>query len=212
MQGQIKLAVEETTSIEIFKEYRKYCHPLILLALVSFAYDFADKWMLQKFGGSIQQGYFQISSQFAAVSILATSSILNVFWKEIAEAWEKKDRKMMANLYLKISRGLVMLSVIVSGLLIPWTKEIINILLGATYANAWSVLAIMLLYPIHQSMGQIGGALLLATGQTHKYMFVSIAMMIISIPVSFFYWRQLIILGFQDFKWRRWGWHTKWFF
>jgi len=52
--------------------------------------------------------------------------------------------------------------------------------------NAWPVLAVMLLYPIHQSMGQIGGTMFLASGQTKKYMLVSIAMMLVSIPVSYF--------------------------
>jgi hypothetical protein len=54
------------------------------------------------------------------------------------------------------------------------------------YLKAWPVFAIMLLYPIHQSMGQIGGTMLYATGQTRKYMAVSAAMMLFSIPFSYF--------------------------
>ncbi len=178
--------IEKKSLNEILWDYWKYCKPLVALALVSFAYDFADKWMLQKFGGAAQQGYFQIANQFAAVSLLATTSILNVFWKEIADAWEKQDRARVAMLYRKVSRGLVMLGAIISGLLLPWSEQIVNIFLGEAYVNAWPVLAVMLLYPIHQSMGQIGGTMFLASRQTHRYMLVGIAMMLVSIPVSYF--------------------------
>lgn len=180
------LQVEEKSLREIFWDYWKYCKPMVALAFVSFAYDFADKWMLQKFGGATQQGYFQIASQFAAVSLLATSSILNVFWKEIADAWEKQDRARVEMLYRRVGRGLVMLGAIISGMLLPWSEFIVSIFLGAAYVQAWPVLAIMLLYPIHQSMGQIGGTMFLASGQTHKYMFVSIFIMMLSIPASYF--------------------------
>jgi O-antigen/teichoic acid export membrane protein len=54
-------------------------------------------------------------------------------------------------------------------------RAIVNIFLGSVYAHAWPVLAIMLLYPIHQSMGQIRGTMLFASGQTHRYMFVRVA-------------------------------------
>lgn len=170
---------------EIWSDYWKYCKPLVILALLNFAYDFADKWMLQKFGGAAQQGYFQIASQFAAVSLLATTSILSVFWKEIADAWARDDLSRVAMLYRKVSRGLVMLGAIVSGFLLPWSVQIVNTFLGPAYISAWPVLAVMLLYPIHQSMGQIGGTMFLASGQTHRYMFISAAMMLLSILVTY---------------------------
>lgn len=178
--------VENDASIkQIAWEYWVYCKPLIMLSLVSFLCDFADKWMLQKFGGATQQGYFQIANQFSTISLLATTSILSVFWKEIADAWARHDRARVAMLYSKVSRGLVMLGAITTGLLLPWSEQIVTIFLGQAYAQAWPVLAIMLLYPIHQSMGQIGGTMLLASGHTHKYMLVSLGIMLVSVPFSY---------------------------
>ncbi|MCG3110383.1 MAG: lipopolysaccharide biosynthesis protein [Candidatus Manganitrophus sp. SB1] len=175
----------EVTLKQIIREYWVYCKPLMMLSLIGFFYDFADRWMLQKFGGATQQGYFQIASQFANVSLLATASILNVFWKEMAASWAKRDNERVAMLYHKVSRGLVMLGAMITGLLLPWSKEIVMISLGQSYAQAWPVLAIMLLYPIHQSLGQIGGTMFLASGHTHKYMLVSASIMLVSIPFSY---------------------------
>jgi O-antigen/teichoic acid export membrane protein len=177
--------IPEQTVKEICLSYWDYCKPLLVLAIVSFAYEFADKWMLQKYGGAAQQGYFQIASQFSAVSLLATTSILNVFWQELASAWERQDRARAAVLYQKVCRCMVMLAASVSGLLFPWSEEIVNILLGAQYAGAWPTFAIMLFYPIHQSMGQINGAMFLASGKTRIYMYISIAVMLAATPVSY---------------------------
>jgi O-antigen/teichoic acid export membrane protein len=79
---------------------------MITLALVSFSYDFTNKWILQKFGGANQQGYFQVANQFAAVSLFATTSILDFFWKEIAHAWGAQDLARVVMLYRKVSRVL----------------------------------------------------------------------------------------------------------
>jgi len=177
---------EELRFWPMLREYGTYCRPLIALSIISFAFDFADKWLLQRFGGAAQQGYFQVANQFSAISLLATASILNVFWKEIAAAWAENDRVRVGYLYKKVNRSLVMLGAILTGFLLPWSKEIVLLLLGDMYLKAWPVFAIMLLYPIHQSMGQIGGTMLYATGQTRKYMAVSAGVMLFSIPFSYF--------------------------
>jgi O-antigen/teichoic acid export membrane protein len=184
-ERKIRPAEEAGTYKQMLGEYWEYCKPMIWLAVAGFLYAFADKWMLQKFGGAAQQGYFQIASQFAQISLLATVSILNIFWKEIAEARARGDHGRVATLYTKINRGLVILSAVIAGLLIPWAKQIVAILLGPTYAQAWPVLAVMFLYPIHQSMGQIGGTMFMASGDTRKYVVLSISLMLCTLPVSY---------------------------
>jgi len=169
----------------MMKEYFAYCKPLALVSLITFLFQFVDRWLLQRFGGSSQQGYYQIAYQFAAVSLLATSSILNVFWKEIAEANAHRDRERLAALYQKVSRALAMLGAVLSGFLIPWTEQIVTVVLGLSYLTAVPVLMIMFLYPIHQSMGQIGGTMLLAGGHTKAYMTLSVTVMLISLPLSY---------------------------
>jgi len=179
--------IEEALSYkQMLREYWMYCKPMLSLAIAGFLYAFSEKWMLQKFGGASQQGFFQIASQFAQVSLLATVSIMNIFWKEIAEATARGDHNRVAVLYTKINRGLVMLSTVIAGLLLPWSQQIVAILLGSTYVDAWPVLAIMFVYPIHQSMGQIGGTMFMACGNTKKYVVLSITTMIFTLPFLYF--------------------------
>lgn len=185
-EDRVERVEKDASFKQILREYWVYCKPIIVVSLVSVLYDFADKWMLQRFGGASQQGYYQIAAQFSAISLLATTSILNIFWKEVAEAWAKCDSIRVAMLYNKVSRGLVMLGAIITGFLLPWSKQIVTIFLGPAYLDAWPVLAIMLLYPIHQSMGQIGNVTLMASGNVQKYMIVRIINLLVATVITYF--------------------------
>ena len=137
---------------QILNEYWIYCKPMLGLAVAGFIYSFADKWMLQRFGGATQQGFFQIASQFAQISLLATVSILNIFWKEVSEARAKGDYGRVSVLYKKINRSLVILSAAIAGLLFPWSKQIIAVLLGPI-REAWQyLLSVSVSYPsVHRA-------------------------------------------------------------
>jgi len=175
----------EVTYVKIIGEFFVYCRPLVLLSIVGFAYDFADRWMLQRFSGSAQQGLYQAAYQIAAISLLAATSVMRVFWKEISEAHALGNLTRIAYLYQRVNRGLLMFAAIVSAFVIPWTREIIKILLGANYLPGASVLIIMFLFPVHQTMGQVGGTMLLASGNTRWYTTVSTLAMLLSLPVSY---------------------------
>lgn len=170
---------------EILKEYVKYCKPLVLLSWIGFFYAFADNWMLQRFGGASQQGFYQIAFQFSVVSLVATTSVLNVFWKEVAESAGRGDMERVSFLYRRVNQGLLLFGAILSGLLIPWSGQISAVFLGQAYVMAAPVMLIMFFFPIHQSMGQVGGTMLLASGKTYSYLFISGAFMLVSLPISY---------------------------
>jgi O-antigen/teichoic acid export membrane protein len=170
---------------EIYRMFISYCTPIIIYSWVGFVYSFADTWLLQHFAGSIKQAYYAVSAQFAAVALLATSSISNIFYKEIAEAYHKQDMDQVKRIYFKVSRSLFLTGAIISCFLIPWTKDLLQNILGASYTNGYVTLSIMFLYPIHQSMGQIGGSVLFATEQVSLQAKIGIAFMLLSIIVTY---------------------------
>lgn len=180
-----QVAAQDVSVPMMIREFASFSLPLAALGVVGFAHEFFDRWMLQRFGGGNQQGFYQIAFQFASISQIATVSILNIFWKEIAEARERKDSKRVADLYRKVNQGLVFLTSAISGFLIPWTDEIIGLLLGPSWGGASAVLAMMFLYPIHQAMGQINSTMFLAANRTMSYMKVSLFIMLVGLPVSY---------------------------
>jgi len=165
--------------------YLRYCRPMAVIAVFSFGYEIIDRWLLQRYGGASQQGFYQVAAQLSTVSLLATTSILNIFWKEIAEANERKTHDRVADLYRKTTQLLVFLSSLVSCFLAPWAETLVNVLLGSAYHSAWPVFMLMLFYPIHQAVGQINATMFMATGRNSMYMKLTVTGLLVSIPVSF---------------------------
>jgi len=170
----------------LLRKYLVYCLPMVPYAAMGFVQEFADRWLLQTFGGGIQQAFYAVGAQFAAIALLATTSILRIFWKEVAEAHHQKDHARAHRLYQRVSRLLFLIGAVVAGFLIPWSPDLLRRLLGAAYVGGATTLAIMFLYPIHQSMGQIGNTVLFATERVNLQVITGIATMLVGLVASYF--------------------------
>ncbi len=175
----------EVAPVPVLSRYLRYCLPLIPYAWIGFAYEFADRWLLQKYGGSVEQAYYAVSAQFAGIALIATSSILNIFWKEIAEAHFNANHARTQQLYKRISRLLFLVGSIVAGYLASWAPELLRLILGASYVGGALTLIIMFIYPVHQSIGQIGGTMLYATERVRLQVAIGIVFMTLSIGVTY---------------------------
>jgi O-antigen/teichoic acid export membrane protein len=169
----------------IITEFSAFVRPLVAYLGVSFLYVFADRWLLQRFGGSVQQGLFSVGQQFANIALLATAAILNVFWKEVAEAAERNDPVRLERLLRSVSAALYFVGAWICCLLIPYTGLILRWSVGAQYSAGAVCLAMMLLYPVHQSLGQIQGTFFYATSDTGRYATISIITSLASLPLSY---------------------------
>lgn len=176
---------EEEDFRGVFKEFKSYCSPLVISTWMGFLYSFADYWLLQKFGGSVQQGYYAIGARFSALSLIATTSILQIFWKEIAEAHSLGNMERVRLLYHRVFRTLYFIGAIISCIMIPFSREILALFLGPAYHGAWLPLSLMFLYPVHQSLGQITGTMFFALGKTKVAGYIGIFFMAISISTAY---------------------------
>ncbi len=165
--------------------YIEYCRPMVVVCVFTFAYEIVDRWLLQRYGGATQQGFYQVGLQLSAVSLLATTAILNIFWKEIAEANECGNDERVASLYQRTAQSLVFMAAVISCFLVPWAETLIDLLLGSSYHEAWPVFMLMLFYPVYQAIGQVNGTLFMATGRNVLHMKITVISMLIGIPVSY---------------------------
>lgn len=182
----INFSNDEENKEELFADFLKYCRPLVLYSLIGLLASFIDTWMLQRYGGASQQAFFSIGMQFSAISLIATRSILRIFWKEVAEAFENDDMARVQSLQHRVGRTMYQFSSLLACFLIPWISEILPRLMGAEYVGAAGPLVIMLLYPLHQSLGQVTMSLYYAVGETRKMSTIMIVMMISGAIVSYF--------------------------
>lgn len=152
---------------EVFAtDYIKYCLPLAPIILLNFTAEFLDKWMLQNWGGAKQQAYFAISAQIASVSLLITASFIKIFWKEIAEALHRGNFQSALTMYLGARKAIFFSGVFIAAACIPWAYEILDLLYGKSYVVAAAPLILLMMYSIHQSIGQVDSAFLMASGNT----------------------------------------------
>jgi len=108
-----------------------------------------------------------------------------VFWTEVAAAHGAGNHQRAGRLYHSTSRALYFVAAWVSCLLLPYSREILSLTVGRNYAGATVSFALMLLYPIHQSLGRINASFLQAVGDTRAYSNIGVAVLAISLPVSY---------------------------
>ena len=178
--------VDRDTPGSVFREIYVYCLPLLPTTIFVFAHDFADRWMLQRWAGATEQAYFSVAQQYSSVALLATASMLRILWKEIAEAHHLKNMQRVGMLYQRASRQLFFVGAFLAGGLQPLASELLNLTVGQAYVSGTLTMLIMLLYPVHQSMGQIGGTMMFATGHTKVYAMCTCVSILLGLVLAYF--------------------------
>jgi O-antigen/teichoic acid export membrane protein len=179
--GRSSAEAQQDTARSVWREFWQYCLPFMPYAALGFAHDFANRWMLQHWGGAVQQAYYAVAAQFAALALLATSSILQILWKEIAEAHYQNNQARVEALYRRACRFLYFVAAVVAGGLLPWAADILSLTVGGQYAGGVFSLSLMLIFVVHQSIGQISGTMLYATGRQRTQVLVGVFGMVASL-------------------------------
>lgn len=160
----------------ILNDYSRFCLPIAPFFIVGFLSDFLDRWMLQTWAGSKQQAYLAIAQQISGVSLLITASLIRLFWKEIAEALHRGDTRAAQKIYANTKRSMFFIGAFIAAGIAPWSEEVLSVLFGQEYVSAGAVFVLMMLYSIHQSLGQLEGAFIMASGHTKTGLLFNVVM------------------------------------
>ena len=178
------------TKNELFyymKEFYTYSHPLFISGLVVFIVAILDRWFLQVFSGSEEQGYYSLGFKFGSVFFMFTASITSLLMREMSASYKSKDKKVI-KYYVKYYLPVFFFLTAFFGVFISFNSEkIILLIVGDQYINASTVTSILAFYPIHQTYGQLGGAVLQATEKTKVIRNISVSTGIIGIVVAFLF-------------------------
>lgn len=155
-----------------------YTHPLFFKSIFQIGLGVFEIWILQYYGGSLEQGYFGFAFKLSALSFLIVASMTDLITREFSVFIEKNDRKSLIKYYSIIIPLLFSLMSFISIFLFTFSKEITLLIAGDDYMLASSSVAIMLLYPIHQTFGRLNDAIFFASGKTALYRNISISISI----------------------------------
>ena len=167
-------------------EIYQYSHPLFFKGVVVLIVGISERWLLQYYGGSEQQGFYSFSFAVSSIIILFTTSIAPIFTTDFSIAWANQDFPQMRNLFNKLLPSLVFLTSFLSFFIASNGLELIVLLGGESYRGAGLSLSIMALYPIHQTYGQICGAVLYSSGKTKIIRNISIPFQVLGLVILYF--------------------------
>lgn len=167
------------------KEFYKYSHPLFIYALIGLIVGILDRWLLQLYSGSVQQGFYSLSYNIGAICFLFTSAMTPLLMREFAVLYGKNDMQEMARLFRRYIPMLYSIAAYFSCFIAVQAEKVIYIFGGKGFKGAIMAVTIMSFYPIHQTYGQLSGSVFYATGQTGLYRNIGITMMLLGLPMTY---------------------------
>ncbi len=157
----------------------RFTKPLILLQLYLPVVAYLGLYLIQRWYGSEQQGYYALALQWSTFAMLFTNSGVWIFWREVAHHSAAGDLQHAARTYERFSRLFLFLALALAFWLSASSSILVQIVAGMRFRGAGSVLAIMAFYPVSQTMNQLAMASLKATERTRNYALWTV---ILSIP------------------------------
>jgi O-antigen/teichoic acid export membrane protein len=179
--------------------YLQYCKPFIVLSIVTFGYEFFDRWFLQITVGSKQQAYYSLAFNISAISMLFTTSIINIYWREVSQAMGNNDFERIKRIFVKVIKFNYFITSCIACFMAINSRELVTNLAGSKFNEAWLTFLVISFYPVHQSIGQLTGAFFLATERTKLYKNIAILTMALSMPITYLFLapKSFLIPGLQ---------------
>ncbi len=180
----MRLSAEQ--SKKYLLEFYLYSQPLFIYSLIGLATGILDRWLLQRYSGSVQQGFYGLSYQIGAICFLFTNAMVPLLWREFSIAFYRNDIPQMAILFRRYVPLLYSIAAFFSCFIALQADKVIKLLGGSKYEGAVMAVTIMAFYPIHQTYGQLSSSIFFAAGQTKIYRNIGVLFMLIGLPLTFF--------------------------
>ena len=177
---------ETLTSLNIkfyIQYFYKYSSPLFIFSVFALIFGFGDRWLLQKFGGSIQQAYFSLAQKTGAFIFIFTSAVIPLYIRENSKHFYNSDHFKMAESYIKNIKLFMFLTIFLSTIISFNSKYILLLIGGDSFSDANNLFILMSFYPIHQTLGQLNGVLYYSTNRTKIFTKVGL----FSLPLGFLF-------------------------
>jgi O-antigen/teichoic acid export membrane protein len=152
--------------ISYFKEFYTYSGPLGIYVILQFIHIAFDRWILQYYGGSFQQGIYSFSFGISSVCLLFTTTMIPLFTRELSIAAGEQNIKQMASLYRLFVPMLYAVTAYFCCFIFVESKSIIKLFGGNEYSTAELTLKILAFYPLVSVYSNLNGSVIYANGRT----------------------------------------------
>lgn len=167
------------------KDFYQFVSPIFFYNCLSQGAPAFEAWLLLKFGGNIEQGYFGFSYQVCIVAFIFTNAMIPLTLREFSQAIIRNDYIKLNALFGQSLKILYGISIAISGFLFFQMDRITYLLAGKDFEKAAIPVAIMILYPAHQTYGQITNSLFFALEKTKTYRNLGYLSIFLSLSLTF---------------------------
>ena len=164
----VPLSLEAHTRRAYTREFFDYSHPLFVQALLSFAMLSAERWLLQWFDGSAEQGYFALGHKVCLACLMFVSAMTPLVMRELSIAWGQRDLQLMGRLVNRFAPLIYAVAAYFACFSMAEGPALVRIFGGAEFTAAILPVQIMALYPLHQSYLQLASSVFHASGRTRE--------------------------------------------
>lgn len=169
------------------RAYWTYSHPLVVYCLVGFAASVLDRWLLQTYAGSVDQGFFGFSFQWSSVCFLFSGAMVPLIMREFALAFQRNDAEGIRWRFERYVPLLYSITGFLAAFVAVEARTLAVLAGGARFLNAAGPLAVMAYFPLHQMLGQVCASYFYATGRTTAYRNVGIVSALAGLAGSYFF-------------------------
>lgn len=180
-----KVALNWEQARKYISEFYNYSHPLFIRSLIVLIGGLLSVWFLQKFGGSVEQGYFGFSFKLISITVIFSTSMTPLITREFSILFEKKELRKMRSLFLQYVPILYFAVGIMISFFFSNSENLSQLIGGEDFVKAKTAFALISFYPLTQTYGQLISALYYATGQTKLYRNVGLSLSLFGFFTTF---------------------------
>jgi O-antigen/teichoic acid export membrane protein len=171
---------------EYAQRWWRFTKPLILLQYYLPVVAYLGLFLIQKWYGSEEQGYYALALQWCAFAMVFTNSGVWIFWREVAHHTAVGDLRVAAGIYERFSALFFFLALALACWLSASSGLLVQVVAGERFRAAASVLAIMAFYPVSQTLGQLTMVSLKAMERTRSYARWSLILSVPDVLLTYF--------------------------
>ena len=149
-----------------FKEFYSFSHPLFVYSIVVFLISFFDRWILQYFYGSREQGLYTLAITISSMIYLVSSQGSQLILREMSIASKEKSNDKIKEVLEKFLPIFFVISIYFAAFISINSTQIILIIWGDQFKNAQIIVSFIVFNTAFQTVNLFAGNVLFAKDKT----------------------------------------------
>lgn len=174
-----------TDVMPLLKEAFHYVKPLIAYTIIGIIVSILDKWLLQYYSGSTQQGYYWFSYKIQQFCALLASVFTPLLMREFVKAKDAEDHNRTVSLFSRYVPLFTVLTGYFSLFIAIEASNVSHIFGGQAYDSASTTLFVISLQTLLFPVSQFSASWYFGTGSTRIYSNIGMFYMLLGVPVTY---------------------------